>query len=299
MLWFGAVLPALLCRPPRRASAEEPWKSTRAFSMARLRLRGGHETGRLEPPSQPPAGDIVHPESGKLCLVSPGGPNVDDEQPPAWAQHPYRFADCSLPAGTHANVVDREVGENHIKALVLKGQRPQVTRVQFDPIRHSLGDGVALGGLGRIAGLIDLSPKIHSHGPARGQVLRSHQEHRTPAASQVQDALVAPKPQPIEQFGPDHELAPKCGVDEESFEGGDEKDSQPEPRPAGNDCQEEVKDDQAGKQGRSEGGVDSIRTTPPRDHAPGHTVTPAASAPRKPWSKPQSPVQRATIGPAS
>src|SRR6185503_8020690 len=122
----------------------------------------------------------------------------------------------------------------------------------------------------------DLSPQIHSHGPARGQVLRSHQEHRTPAASQVQDALVAPKPQPIEQFGPDHELAPKCGVDEESFEGGDEKDSQPEPRPAGNDCQDEVKDDQAGQKGRSEGGVDSIRTTPPRDHAPGHTVTPAA-----------------------
>jgi hypothetical protein len=77
--------------------------------MARLRLRGGHETGRLEPPSQPPAGDIVHPESGKLCLVLPGGPNVDDEQPTARAQHPYRFADCFLPAGTPANVVEREV----------------------------------------------------------------------------------------------------------------------------------------------------------------------------------------------
>jgi hypothetical protein len=32
--------------------------------------------------------------------------------------------------------------------------------VQFDPIRHSLGDGVAPGGLGRITGLIDLSPYI-------------------------------------------------------------------------------------------------------------------------------------------
>jgi hypothetical protein len=72
-------------------------------------LGGGHETGRLEPPSQPPAGDIVHPEFGKLCLVLPCGPNVDDEQPTARAQHPYRFADCFLPAGTPANVVDREV----------------------------------------------------------------------------------------------------------------------------------------------------------------------------------------------
>jgi hypothetical protein len=48
------------------------------ISIARLRLRGGHETGRLEPPSQPPTADVAHPEFGKLCLVLPGGPNVDD-----------------------------------------------------------------------------------------------------------------------------------------------------------------------------------------------------------------------------
>src|SRR3954466_7250750 len=66
------------------------------ISIARLRLRGGHETGRPEPPSQPPTGDIVHPEFGELCLVLPGGPNVDDSQPTARAQDPYRFADCLM-----------------------------------------------------------------------------------------------------------------------------------------------------------------------------------------------------------
>jgi hypothetical protein len=111
------------CRPkPMRRStenSEEPLEAlrnrakdldfTRAISMARLRLRGGHQTGRLEPPSQPLAGDTVHPESGKLCLVLPSGPNVHDQQPTARAQHPYRFADGFIPAGTPANVVDREV----------------------------------------------------------------------------------------------------------------------------------------------------------------------------------------------
>src|SRR5262249_38942061 len=133
--------------PPRRALLipsltsvrRGPMQSTRAASIALFRLRGGHDTGWPAPPSQPPMGNIVHPEFGKLCLVLPGGPNVGDHQPTARTQPPHRFADCFLPAGTPADVVDRQTGENHIKAVVLKGQRREAPRVQFAPIRHSLG----------------------------------------------------------------------------------------------------------------------------------------------------------------
>ena len=135
----------------------------------------------------------LHPELGKLCLVLPGGPNVGDQQPTARTQHPHRLADGFLPAGTSADVVDRQTGDNHIEAVVFKGQRRHVGRVQFDPIRHPLGDGVAPGGLGGIAGLIDASPQVHAHRPARGQVLGGHEQYRTPATSQVQDSLVTPK----------------------------------------------------------------------------------------------------------
>src|SRR5262249_25704180 len=38
--------------------------------------------------------------------------------------------------------------------------------------------------------------------------------------------------------------------------------------------------EQGGKKGRSEGGVDPIRPTPPRGQSPGHTVTAAAVAQR-------------------
>jgi hypothetical protein len=93
--------------------------------------------------------------------------------------------------------------------------------VQFDTIRYSLSDGVAPGGLGGIARLIDASPQVHAHGPARGQVLSGQEQHRTPATSQVQDSLVTPKVQLVEHFGPDHELAPKRGV-----KGGTENDQQ-------------------------------------------------------------------------
>ena len=94
--------------PPRRALLTSsltsvrrgPMKSTRAVSIARSGFVAVTRRVRPEPPSQPTTGNIVHPEFGKLCLVLPGGPNVGDHQPTARTQHPHRFADGFLPAGT-------------------------------------------------------------------------------------------------------------------------------------------------------------------------------------------------------
>ena len=71
-------------------------------------------------------------------------------------------------------------------------------------------------------------------------MLCGHQEHRTPAASQVQNALIVPKAQLIQQFGPEHELASQRAVEVESLAGQNETESHPEHSLVGDDCQDEV-----------------------------------------------------------
>jgi len=60
--------------------------------------------------------------------------------------------------------------------------------------------------------LIDASPQVHTHCPARGEMFGGHEQYGTPPTSQVQDSLIPPKVQLVEQFGPDHELASQRGV---------------------------------------------------------------------------------------
>src|SRR6516225_853519 len=181
-------------------------------------FRGGYETSRRprtappELPSQPTTGNVAHADLSKLRLVLPSAPNVGDHQPTARTQYPHRFVNCFLPASPSTDVVDRQTGDDQIKAVVCKGQRRHVAGVQFDSICYALSDGVTPGSLGRIARLIDASPQVHAHRPACGQALSGHQQNRTPATSQVQDALVAPKVQLVEQVGPNHEFASKRAV---------------------------------------------------------------------------------------
>ena len=109
-----------------------------------LRLRRRHETGQREwtalpePPSGAAAYNVVHSEPGKLFLVLPRGPDIGDQQSAAGPQHAYGFADCFGATGPSADVVNRHTGEDQIKAVVLKGQCPDVPVMQFDAIRHAL-----------------------------------------------------------------------------------------------------------------------------------------------------------------
>ena len=143
--------------------------------------------------------------------------------------------DGFLPARTPADVVDRQAGDDQIKAVVFKGQRRHVGRVQFDPIRYPLGDGVAPGGLGGIARLIDrfATGPPPRPGPWSGVERPAAAPH--PGRTQVEDALVTPKAQPVEQFGPDHELAPKRGVEARACTGQQEHDRHERPHLAGED----------------------------------------------------------------
>src|SRR5437867_378249 len=89
--WFGAVRDAVMLPAYGVTSAcRGTLKNNRCVSTPTVRLGGGHQT-RHERPSQPPAGNLVHADFGKLGLVWPGAPHVGDQQPTARTQHPNRL----------------------------------------------------------------------------------------------------------------------------------------------------------------------------------------------------------------
>lgn len=57
--------------------------------------------------------------------------------------HPDGLLDCSFPPVTAFDVVNRDIGDDHVEALVLEGQRGHVGRVQLDAVSYSLGGGIA------------------------------------------------------------------------------------------------------------------------------------------------------------
>jgi len=186
---------------------------TRGFESGyytRFRLGGGHEMPW--PPGQPTTTYVVHPASGEVFPVLSGRTNVGDHQAPAWTQHPHGFLDGFLPVGSSADVVDGQTGDDHVETAVGKGQRRHVRGVQFDTIGDPFGDGVALGGFEGIAGLIESSPQVHTHGPAGGQMLRGHEQDGTAAASEIENSFITPKVQLVEQAGPNHKLASQRAV---------------------------------------------------------------------------------------
>ena len=242
----------------------------KAFNQTSGPLTDKKEPAAESDPSQSTPGNVAHAHFGKPGPVLPGAPNVGDQQPTARTEHSHRFVDCLLPASTSPDVVNRQTGDNHIKAVVLKRQRRHVPRVQFDTICYPLSDGVAPGGLGGIAGLIGAAPQVYPNCPARGQVLSGHEQDRTTATSQVQDSLVTPKPQPVEQFGPDQELASERAVEVEPENCQHEKSDQKQPHLAGDDCEYELRNGHDGNESRGIGSINPIRTTPSRVRRSSH-----------------------------
>jgi len=86
--------------------------------------------------------------------------------------------------------------------------------VKLDPLGHALKVRVLTGDLHRVARLIGGAPDVDAGGPAAGESLGRHQQHRAAAASDVEEPLVSFELEPVEQLGPDGELARAGGVDE-------------------------------------------------------------------------------------
>jgi hypothetical protein len=107
-------------------------------------------------------------------------------------------------------------------------------------------------------------------------VLSGQEQYGAPATSQVQDSLVTPKSQAVEQFGPNQELASKRGVEVEADNGQHEQGRQKLPHVARDDCDYEAGNDHdcAGCAYESEriGGVNPVRTTTSRFRLFGHGV---------------------------
>jgi hypothetical protein len=142
--------------------------------------------------------------------------------------------------------------------------------VQFNTIRDPLGDGVAPGGFEGIAGLIDTSPQVHTRRPACGQTLSGHEQDRTPATSHVQNSLITPKVQLVEQVGPNHELASKRAVKVETENGQHERDGHKRLPVSRYACHDEDDDDHDSNESRRVGRINPVRSMPSRGHMLGH-----------------------------
>ena len=151
-----------------------------------------------------------------------------------------------------------------IEAVIFKRQRRHIARLQFHPVGYSLRDGIAPGGRLTIPGLIGSLPKIHADGASRGQALRGHEQHRTPATTQVQDSLIAAKTKRVEQLRPNDELAPQRRVKIQNDKGHHERDGH-KPLPAsGDDRQDEDEDGHYGHEREPIGSINPIRTASSR-----------------------------------
>src|SRR4051812_44758528 len=102
-------------------------------------------------------------------------------------------------------------------------------------------------------------------------MLGGHEQYRTPATSQVQDSLIPPKVQLVEQFGPDDKLASQRGVKVEPENRQDEQGGQQWPHAARDDGEGDLQSGHEGYESRRKGGVNPIRTTPSSGHTLGHS----------------------------
>jgi hypothetical protein len=98
-------------------------------------------------------------------------------------------------------------------------------------------------------------------------MLSRHEQDRTPATSQVQNSLITPKVQLVEQVGPNHELASQRVVKVKTENGQHERDGH-EPLPASRyDCHDEDDDGNDSHESRRVGRINPVRSMPSRGHA--------------------------------
>src|SRR5712671_7558418 len=142
--------------------------------------------------------------------------------------------------------------------------------MQFDTIGHALSDYVAPSGFQGISGLIDTSPQVHTLRPACGQTLSGHEQDRTPATSHVQNSLITPKVQLVEQVGPNHELASKRAVKVETENGQHERDGHKRLPVSRYDRHDEDDGGHDSNESRRVGRINPVRSMPSKGRTLGH-----------------------------
>src|SRR5262249_16973391 len=104
-----------------------------------------------------------------MRAILTGGKDVSDHQPPAWTEYSDSLLDCFLSTDTTFDVMNGNVRDDHVKAIVFKGQSRHVGRMQLNSISYPFSDSIAHCDLSGVARLIPFPPEIDSHCPARGQ----------------------------------------------------------------------------------------------------------------------------------
>jgi len=125
----------------------------------------------------------------------------------AWAEHPYRLLDDLLPILLILDVVDSDIRNHQIEAVVFEWQLDHITGLQLDTVGDAFCDSISKGCFDGIPRLISPLPEIDTDGSARRQMLGGHQQYGAPTTSDVQDSLIAVQVKLVKQFSPDSEFA--------------------------------------------------------------------------------------------
>src|SRR5262245_20384139 len=117
--------------------------------------------------------------------------NVRNEQPPARPEHAPGLVNGDVAPPRSFDVMNGDVRDDDVEAVVCEGKRGDVGGLQNDAIRDTLRDRIPPSGCRRIARLISLVPDVHAYGVAGGQAPRAQQQHRAAAAAEIENALVS------------------------------------------------------------------------------------------------------------
>src|SRR5262249_12200617 len=142
-----------------------------------------------------------------MRAILTGGKDVSDHQPPAWTEYSDSLLDCFLSTDTTFDVMNGNVRDDHVKAIVFKGQSRHVGRMQLNSISYPFSDSIAHCDLSGVARLIPFPPEIDPHCPARGKAFGGQEQYAPAPTTHIQDPFIPAEVEPVEQLSPAHELA--------------------------------------------------------------------------------------------
>lgn len=132
--------------------------------------------------------------------------DVDHDKPAARTQYSQHFIEgLGSPCGVR-QVVDSQRADHHVKTIVRVGHGGHVARVEDDPGGHPLRRRIGLSRLQTVATLILGSPQVQPVSLAVGQPTRRRQQDGAVATAHVEQILVTPKRQVVQQRSPRHVL---------------------------------------------------------------------------------------------
>src|SRR5262245_11499591 len=200
-------------RQARLQATTDAYPASKMTSLLESRLDSAHQSRRQpraappHPPPEIPPGDVRHAQLREMLLVQARCPQIGNHQTAPWTEHSNCLRKRLASTRPPFDVVERDVGDNEIKASVFDRQCRHVRRFDLHAVGDTLSHSIAPRDLDFIPRLVVTLPDIHPNRATGRQMSRCQEQHRAPTAPEIQNPLVAMQLELPKQLGPDLELA--------------------------------------------------------------------------------------------